>query len=218
MLDRSRRFGREQMVLIGVRVLSGVVSASQAGEAYATLADVLIRALHRATENRFAETYGRLAELANGRSRDRQTRRPRDDGGLRSRPPSPLRIRSGATRIEWRAQARRQPVLRPLHEASHQRAHDAAPTKASSTTSICAFGLPAARARSRPRSGVFPNISARKRGHGSTWRLPARGVVSAEPVFHGKIEALIARSALHETRSAQDRDRHPGDARADREG
>lgn len=58
--DRSRRFGREQMVLIGVRVLSGVLSARQAGEAYATLADVLIRALHHATEDRFAETYGRM--------------------------------------------------------------------------------------------------------------------------------------------------------------
>lgn len=58
--DRSRRFGREQMVLIGVRTLSGVLSASQAGEAYATLADVLIRALHRAAESRFAETYGKM--------------------------------------------------------------------------------------------------------------------------------------------------------------
>ena len=45
--DRARRFGREQMVLIGVRILSGVLSAGQAGDAYATLADVVIRALHR---------------------------------------------------------------------------------------------------------------------------------------------------------------------------
>lgn len=58
--DRTRRFGREQMVLIGVRTLSGVLSAGQAGKAYATLADVLIRALHREVENRFAETYGRM--------------------------------------------------------------------------------------------------------------------------------------------------------------
>jgi glutamate-ammonia-ligase adenylyltransferase len=49
------------MVLIGVRVLSGVVSAGKAGAAYATLADVLIRALHRETEKRFAETYGHMA-------------------------------------------------------------------------------------------------------------------------------------------------------------
>ncbi len=58
--DQARRFGREQMVLIGVRILSGVLSASQAGEAYATLADVIIRALHRAIEARFAAAHGRI--------------------------------------------------------------------------------------------------------------------------------------------------------------
>jgi glutamate-ammonia-ligase adenylyltransferase len=58
--DRARRFGREQMVLIGVRILSGVLSAGQAGEAYATLADVVIRALHREVEQRFGEVHGRM--------------------------------------------------------------------------------------------------------------------------------------------------------------
>jgi glutamate-ammonia-ligase adenylyltransferase len=58
--DRARRFGREQMVLIGVRILSGVLSASQAGEAYATLADVVIRALHREVERRFSEVHGHM--------------------------------------------------------------------------------------------------------------------------------------------------------------
>ncbi len=61
-LDAARRFGREQMVLIGVRILSGVLSASQAGEAYATLADVLIRALHQAIEIHFAAIYGRIKD------------------------------------------------------------------------------------------------------------------------------------------------------------
>ena len=58
--DRARRFGREQMVLIGVRILSGALSAGQAGNAYATLADVVIRALHREVERRFNEVHGRL--------------------------------------------------------------------------------------------------------------------------------------------------------------
>jgi len=58
--DRARRFGREQQVLIGVRILSGVLSASQAGVAYATLADVVIRALHREVERRFGAAYGRM--------------------------------------------------------------------------------------------------------------------------------------------------------------
>ena len=46
-LDRLRMFSQEQMFLIGARILSGTVSAEQAGEAFARLADVVIRALHR---------------------------------------------------------------------------------------------------------------------------------------------------------------------------
>ena len=46
-LDRLRMFGLEQMFLVGARILSGTVSAEQAGEAFARLADVVIRALHR---------------------------------------------------------------------------------------------------------------------------------------------------------------------------
>jgi glutamate-ammonia-ligase adenylyltransferase len=60
-LDRARMFGQEQMVLIGARILSGTVSAEQAGEAFARLADVLIAALQRAVEESFASVHGRLA-------------------------------------------------------------------------------------------------------------------------------------------------------------
>jgi glutamate-ammonia-ligase adenylyltransferase len=59
-LDRIRMFGQEQMFLIGARILSETVSAEQAGEAFATLADVMIRALHRAVEENVAQTHGRL--------------------------------------------------------------------------------------------------------------------------------------------------------------
>ncbi len=60
-LDRLRLFGQEHMFLIGARILSGTVFAGQAGEAFATLADVMIGALHRATEDRFIEAHGRVA-------------------------------------------------------------------------------------------------------------------------------------------------------------
>jgi glutamate-ammonia-ligase adenylyltransferase len=60
-LDLTRSFGREHLVLIGVRVISGALSASRAGEAYATLADVIIRELHREVLRRFEENHGRLA-------------------------------------------------------------------------------------------------------------------------------------------------------------
>jgi [glutamine synthetase] adenylyltransferase / [glutamine synthetase]-adenylyl-L-tyrosine phosphorylase len=59
-LDRFRIFAQEQMFLIGTRILSGTVSAEQAGEAFARLAEVLIRALHHAVAERFAQVHGRI--------------------------------------------------------------------------------------------------------------------------------------------------------------
>jgi glutamate-ammonia-ligase adenylyltransferase len=61
-LDRIRIFAQEQMFLIGIRILSGTASADQAGEAFARLADVLIRSLHQATEDSFAKQHGRIAD------------------------------------------------------------------------------------------------------------------------------------------------------------
>ena len=57
-------FGLEHMFLIGVRILSGTVTARQAGEAFARLADVVIRAVHRAVADNFAAAYGHLRSEA----------------------------------------------------------------------------------------------------------------------------------------------------------
>jgi [glutamine synthetase] adenylyltransferase / [glutamine synthetase]-adenylyl-L-tyrosine phosphorylase len=48
------------MFLIGVRILSGTVTARQAGEAFARLADAVIRAVHRAVADNFATAHGRM--------------------------------------------------------------------------------------------------------------------------------------------------------------
>jgi glutamate-ammonia-ligase adenylyltransferase len=48
------------MFLIGARILSGTVSAEQAGEAFARLADVIVRAVHRAVEDNFVAAHGKL--------------------------------------------------------------------------------------------------------------------------------------------------------------
>jgi glutamate-ammonia-ligase adenylyltransferase len=61
-LDRIRAFAQEQMFLIGTRILSGTVSAEQAGEAFARLADVLLRSLHRTVDDEFAKLHGRIAD------------------------------------------------------------------------------------------------------------------------------------------------------------
>jgi [glutamine synthetase] adenylyltransferase / [glutamine synthetase]-adenylyl-L-tyrosine phosphorylase len=60
MLDAVRLFGQEHMFLIGARILSGSLSAEQGGDAFATLADVLIRALHGRVEADFARAHGRV--------------------------------------------------------------------------------------------------------------------------------------------------------------
>jgi glutamate-ammonia-ligase adenylyltransferase len=60
-LDAIRRFGQEHMFLIGARILSGSVSAQQAGDIFARLADVLLRAVHRRVETDFAAVHGRLS-------------------------------------------------------------------------------------------------------------------------------------------------------------
>ena len=59
-LDAVRLFGQEHMFLIGARILSGSLSAEQGGDAFATLADVLIRAVHARVEADFAGVHGRV--------------------------------------------------------------------------------------------------------------------------------------------------------------
>jgi [glutamine synthetase] adenylyltransferase / [glutamine synthetase]-adenylyl-L-tyrosine phosphorylase len=59
-LDAVRLFGQSHMFLIGARILSGSVSAEAAGEVFARLADVLIRAVHRIVKNDFAANHGRI--------------------------------------------------------------------------------------------------------------------------------------------------------------
>ncbi len=61
-LDAIRLFGQEHMFLIGARILSGAMSAEQAGEAFARLADVLLRALHSKVEDDFIATHGRIRD------------------------------------------------------------------------------------------------------------------------------------------------------------
>ena len=58
LLNRARIFGQEQRVLIGMRVLSGMVGADRAGAAFAQLADVLMERLHSAVERELARVHG----------------------------------------------------------------------------------------------------------------------------------------------------------------
>ena len=62
LLERIRMFGLEYMFLIGVRILSGTVTARQAGAAFASLADAVICAVHRAVAEVFAGTHGHMRD------------------------------------------------------------------------------------------------------------------------------------------------------------
>lgn len=59
-LDRARVVGSEQSFLIGIRVLSGTINASQAGGAYALLAERLVIALLGCVEVELARVHGRV--------------------------------------------------------------------------------------------------------------------------------------------------------------
>jgi [glutamine synthetase] adenylyltransferase / [glutamine synthetase]-adenylyl-L-tyrosine phosphorylase len=59
-LDRARIVGREQAFLIGVRVISGNLSARQAGAAYADLAEALIEVLAKRVEGELIRSHGRI--------------------------------------------------------------------------------------------------------------------------------------------------------------
>ncbi len=67
-LDAIRLFGQEHMFLIGARILSGSVSAEQAGEVFARLADVLIRARAQQGGRRFCRRRTAACAAARPRS------------------------------------------------------------------------------------------------------------------------------------------------------
>ena len=60
-LDRARVVGNEQAFLIGVRVLTGTISAERAGGAYARLAEAMIGALQAEVEHEMIRQHGRVA-------------------------------------------------------------------------------------------------------------------------------------------------------------
>src|SRR5262249_22183083 len=59
-LDGVRRFAQEQAFLIGARILSGTVSAQQAGEAFAAVAGGIVRALPAQVAEIVRASHGQL--------------------------------------------------------------------------------------------------------------------------------------------------------------
>ncbi|MET0970116.1 MAG: bifunctional [glutamine synthetase] adenylyltransferase/[glutamine synthetase]-adenylyl-L-tyrosine phosphorylase [Tardiphaga sp.] len=61
-LDRLRLFGQESLFLIGTRILSGTVSAAQAGIAFADVAEGITHTLHGLVGDQFAGQHGRIKD------------------------------------------------------------------------------------------------------------------------------------------------------------
>jgi len=59
-LDRARIVGSEQLFLIGVRLLTGVITAERAGGVYARLAEEVVRQLHAVVEKDVARQFGTI--------------------------------------------------------------------------------------------------------------------------------------------------------------
>ena len=55
-----RLFGQESLFLIGTRILSGTVSASQASVAFADVAEGIVDTVHGLVTDRFAAQHGRI--------------------------------------------------------------------------------------------------------------------------------------------------------------
>jgi glutamate-ammonia-ligase adenylyltransferase len=59
-LDRLRLFGQESLFLIGTRILSGTVSAQQAGIAFADVAEGIVHTVRGLVTGQFAVQHGRI--------------------------------------------------------------------------------------------------------------------------------------------------------------
>jgi len=61
-LDRLRLFGQESLFLIGTRILSGTVSAQQAGVAFADVAEGIAHTVHGLVMGQFAAQHGHIKD------------------------------------------------------------------------------------------------------------------------------------------------------------
>jgi glutamate-ammonia-ligase adenylyltransferase len=197
-LDRLRMFSLEQMFLIGARILSGTVSAEQAGGAFARLADVAIRALHRRVEDMVAESHGRVrrqqtALLALGKL-----------GGREMTATSDLDL---IIVYDFDAEHPQSDGARPLYGAQYfARLTQRLISALSSQTNYGALYHVDMRLRPSGRSGPVATsldaFASYQESEAWTWEhtaLTRARVVSGSPAFANKVEAVI-RSVLSRER------------------
>ena len=194
---------QEQMFLIGTRILSGTVSAEQAGEAFARLADVLVALAAPRGRGRISrKLHGRVARPGDRGPGARQARRARDDRDLRPRSRSSIYdFDPEHPESERPAPALRQPIFRAPDATPDQRADRADQLRRCSTRSTCGCGRPAAPARWRPGSTALPSYQETEAWTWEHMALTRARVVSASPAFAARVESVI-RAVLCRPRDA----------------
>jgi glutamate-ammonia-ligase adenylyltransferase len=189
------------MFLIGVRILSGTVTARKAGEAFARLADAVLRAVHRAIADNFATTYGQMqkgeaALVAMGKL-----------GGYEMTATSDLDL---LLIYDFDDQAPESNGARPLHGAQYfarltQRLINAltAQTNYGALYQVDMRLRPSGRAG--PLATQLDGFASYQATEAWTWEhmaLTRARVVSASPAFKGRIERVI-QDVLRRQRDAQ---------------
>ena len=216
-LDRIRIFAQEQMFLIGTRILSGTVSAEQAGEAFARLADVLIRSLHRAVEEQFRRAAWPHRRAGDGDPCARQARRARDDGEFGPR----LIVIYDFDHERIRSRA----APRPLYGAQYfSRLTQRLISALTAQTNYGVLYQVDMRLRPSGRAGPLATqidgFAGYQENEAWTWEhmaLTRARVVSASPEFAARVEELIRDRAVPPARRGDDRRRRRRNARGDRD-
>ena len=203
------------MFLIGARSCPGTVSAEQAGEAFARLADVLIRALLSRASRRLhcrARPRSRPGERRSWRSASSARREM--TATLRPRPRSSSTISTPTSGVRRRASALRPAVLRAAHPAPDQRADRADQLRRALSGRHAAAAVRPLRSAGDPDRRLH---RATRRREAWTWEhmaLTRARVVCGSPAFTARVADGDPRRALPQARRARRRRRMSIEMRA----
>ena len=199
-LDRLRLFGQESLFLIGTRILSGTVSAQQAGTAFADVAEGIVHTVHGLVTERFAEQHGRIrgqetAIVAMGRLGSREMTASSDLDLI--------------LLYDFDADAPDSDGERPLHGAQYfarftQRLISAFTTRTNYGVLYEIDMRLRPSGRAGPLASHISSFAEYQEREAWTWEhmaLTRARVISASPAFRARIEAVI-REALTRPREA----------------
>jgi glutamate-ammonia-ligase adenylyltransferase len=189
-LDRLRLFGQESLFLIGTRILSGTVTAPQASTAFADVAEGIAHTLHGLVLDQFAAQHGRI--------RDQQTAIVAM-GKLGSREMTAASDLDLILIYDFDHDAPDSDGPRPLHGAQYfarltQRLISAFTTRTNYGVLYEVDMRLRPSGRAGPLASRLDSFSEYQASEAWTWEhmaLTRARVISAQPEFRGRIEAVM---------------------------